>query len=60
MKIKELCETTAGAVAAVAIPVGSMISRQMKNSDGTVKNALDMDTNIMGQKKKKKKSSSSN
>ncbi len=60
MKIIELCETTAGAVAAVATPVGGMLSRQMKNSDGTVKNALDMDTNIMGQKKKKKKSSSSN
>ena len=60
MKIVELCETTAGAVAAVATPVGGMISRQMKNPDGTVKNALDMDTNIMGQKKKKKKSSSSN
>jgi hypothetical protein len=60
MKIKELCETTAGAVAAVATPVGGMLSRQMKNPNGTVKNALDMDTNIMGQKKKKKKSSSSN
>jgi len=60
MKIIELCETTAGAVAAVATPVGGMISRQMKNPDGTVKNALDVDTNIMGQKKKKKKSSSSN
>jgi hypothetical protein len=47
--------TTAGAVASVATPVGGMISRQMKNADGTVKNALDMDTNIMGQKKKKKK-----
>ena len=54
MKIKELCETTAGAVAAVATPVGGMISRQIKNKDGTVKNALDMDTNIMGQKKKSK------
>jgi len=47
--------TTAGAVASVATPVGGMISRQMKNADGTAKNALDMDTNIMGQKKKKKK-----
>ena len=26
----------------------------MKNKDGTVKNALDIDTNILGQKKKKK------
>jgi len=47
--------TTAGAVASVATPVGGMISRQMKNADGTAKNALDIDTNIMGQKKKKKK-----
>lgn len=54
MKINELCETTAGAVAAVAAPVGGMVSRQKKNSNGTVKNALDMDTNIMGQKKKSK------
>jgi hypothetical protein len=48
--------TTAGAVASVATPVGGLISRQMKNADGTAKNALDMNTNIMGQKKKKKKS----
>lgn len=47
--------TTAGAVASVATPVGGMVSRQMKNADGTAKNALDIDTNIMGQKKKKKK-----
>jgi hypothetical protein len=46
--------TTAGAVASVATPVGGVVSRQNKNSDGTVKNALDMDTNIMGQKKKPK------
>lgn len=46
--------TSAGAVAAVATPVGGMIRRQMKNKDGTVKNALDLDTNIMGQKKKSK------
>jgi hypothetical protein len=59
MKIKELCETTAGAVASVAAPVGGMISRQMKNPDGTAKNALDVDTNIMGGKPKKKKAKSS-
>lgn len=59
MKIKELCETTAGAVATVAAPVGGMISRQMKNPDGTAKNALDVDTNIMGGKAKKKKAKSS-
>jgi hypothetical protein len=56
MKIKELCETTAGAVATVATPVGGMISRQMKNPDGTAKNALDVDTNILGGKPKKKDS----
>ena len=51
----QFSETTAGSVAAVATPVGGMVSRQMKNKDGTVKNALDMDTNIMGQKKKPKR-----
>ena len=56
VKIKELCETTAGAVATVAAPVGGMISRQMKNPDGTAKNALDVDTNILGGKPKKKDS----
>lgn len=45
--------TTAGSVASVATPVGGMVSRQKKNPNGTVKNALDIDTNIMGQKKKK-------
>lgn len=58
MKVKDivLAETTsAGAVASVATPVGGMISRQMKNKDGTVKNALDVDVNVMGHKKKKKK-----
>jgi len=33
--------------------VGGLISRQMKNADGTVKNALDMSVNVMGMKKKK-------
>ena len=47
--------TSAGAVASVATPVGGMISRQMKNTDGTAKNALDIDANIIGHKKKKKK-----
>ena len=57
MKISELLNetTSAGAVAAVTTPVGGMISRQMKNKDGTVKNALDMETNILGQKKKSKR-----
>jgi hypothetical protein len=56
MKIVELCETTAGAVASVAMPVGGLISRQSRNSDGTTKNALDSDDNLMGGPKKKKKS----
>ena len=56
MKIKELCETTAAAVATVAAPVGGLVSRQMKNPDGAVKNALDIDTNILGGKPKKKNS----
>ena len=55
MKIKELCETTAGAIASVATPVGGMISRQMKNSDGTAKNALDQDNVLSNGKTKKKK-----
>lgn len=56
MKIKELCETTAGAIASVATPVGGMISRQMKNPDGTAKNALDQDNVLSNGKPKKKKS----
>ena len=56
MKMNEIVnEMSAGSVAAVATPVGGMVSRQMKNKDGTVKNALDMDKNIMGQKKKSKR-----
>ena len=47
--------TSAGSVAGVATPVGGMVSRQMKNADGTAKNALDIDANILGHKKKKKK-----
>lgn len=56
MKIKELCETTAAAVASVATPVGGLIARQPRNSDGTARNALDQDSNLMGGPKKKKKS----
>jgi len=57
MKINDIVNetTSAGGVATVAMPIGGMLSRQMKNPDGTVKNALDMDTNIMGQKKKPKR-----
>lgn len=64
MKIFEITEsTTAGSVASVATPVGGMIKRgkngapvapQKKNKDGTVMNALDMPTNIMGHKTKKR------
>ena len=62
MKMNEIVKetTSAGAVATIAAPVGAMVSRQMKNKDGTVKNALDMDTNIMGQKKKPKSKKSIN
>jgi hypothetical protein len=52
---QRISETTAGAVAAVVTPVGGMVSRQMKNKDGTVKNALDTKTNVMGHKKKRQK-----
>jgi len=56
MKISELLETTsAGSVAAVAAPIGGMQSRQVKNPDGTVKNALDSDTLMAGKKKKTNK-----
>ena len=58
MKIKELCETTAGAVATVAVPVGGMISRSQYKKDGTPKNALDGDS-LLGRKAKKKKAKSS-
>jgi hypothetical protein len=52
-----LVETTsAGAVAAVVAPVGGMITRQARNSNGTARNALDSDDNLMGGPKKKKKS----
>jgi hypothetical protein len=58
MKIKDFVNetTSAGGVATVATPVGGVLSRQMKNPDGTVKNALDVDVNIMGGPKNKKKS----
>jgi len=46
--------TSAGGVATVATPVGGVLSRQMKNPDGTVKNALDTN-NLLGSKKKKSK-----
>lgn len=56
MKMNEIVnEMSASSVAAVAMPVGPTLSRQMKNPDGTVKNAQDIDTNLMGSKKKSKK-----
>ena len=56
MKMNEIVnEMSAGSVAAVAMPLGPTLSRQMKNPDGTVKNAQDIDTNLMGSKKKSKK-----
>lgn len=48
--------TSAGAVASVATPVGGLVARQPRNSDGTARNALDLDNNLMGGPKKKKKS----
>jgi hypothetical protein len=54
MKMNEIVkETTSGAIA-VAATVGGKSMMQKRNPDGTAKNALDMDTNIMGQKKKPK------
>ena len=54
MKISELLKetTTSGAIAVAPVGVGSMQSR---NPDGTVKNALDMKDNLLGNKKKPKK-----
>lgn len=52
MKINELLnEMSASSVAAVGMGVGTMLTRQPKNSDGTAKNAQDI-----GKKKKKSKS----
>lgn len=49
--------TSAGSVAAVAAPIGGMQSRQRKNANGTVKNALDQDNILSNGKKKSRKSS---
>jgi hypothetical protein len=56
MKINDIIKetTSAGSVATVATPMGGIVSRQMKNTDGTAKNALDTD-NLLGSKKKKSK-----
>ena len=57
MKINEIIKetTSAGSVAAVAAPMGKLQKRNMYNSDGTMKNALDGD-NILAVGSKKKKS----
>jgi hypothetical protein len=56
MKVNEIISetTTAGAIASVSTPMNGM-KMQKRNPDGTAKNALDVDTNIMGNKKKAKK-----
>jgi len=46
--------TTASAIAVAPVGVGNMQSRSMRNKDGTIKNALDVDVNIMGGHKPKK------
>lgn len=58
MKIKDIIQetTSAGSVAAVSVPVGGVVRRQTHNSDGTIRNALDADDNLLGGPKNKKKS----
>lgn len=58
MKINDIIKetTSAGGVAAVVAPVGGVIRRQTHNSDGTIRNALDADDNLLGGPKNKKKS----
>jgi hypothetical protein len=46
--------TSAGSVASVAKPLGSMQRRKMYNADGTMKNGLDQD-NIFGTEEKTSK-----
>lgn len=46
--------TTASAIAVAPVGVSGMQSRSMRNKDGTIKNALDVDVNIMGGHKPKK------
>ena len=55
-----ISETTSAAVASVATPVGGLVSRQMKNPDGTAKNGLDSDNVLSNGKPKKKSRNSSN
>jgi hypothetical protein len=56
MKMSDIVNetTSAGSVASVATPVGGLVARQPKNSNGTAKNGLDTD-NLFGNKKKKPK-----
>lgn len=49
--------TSAGAVAAVAAPLGKTQKRNMYNTDGTMKNALDTDSLLSGSSPKKNKTS---
>ena len=51
MNKAKMDENISSAMAAVVMPMGD---NKMQKRNGTVKNALDMDTNIMGQKKKKR------
>lgn len=63
MKIKDvLKETSAGDVAVVGAPIGGVIKRgkygapeapQKKDKNGTVVNALDQKTNLLGHSKKR-------
>ena len=65
MRLNEFTSTTASSVSVVVNPTtakakgkrdknGVPVAPQVKNPDGTAKNALDVDTNIMGSKPKKK------
>lgn len=61
MKISEIDETvlkettSAGSVATVAAPMGKIQKRNMYNTDGTMKNALDQDNILSNGKSKKNK-----
>lgn len=56
MKINDIIKetTSAGSIATVSTPMGGLVARQPRNSDGTAKNALDTN-NLLGSKKKKSK-----
>jgi len=48
-------ETTSSSIAAVSGSVGTVQSRNMYNSDGTMKNGVEFDNLLGGKKKSKKK-----